>query len=102
MTVRFPFTCYLARGEEEIVVRGAYEVRPGCPERRYGDYPQPAEPDEVEVLSVTTDPPTVTLTEAEHERIEDYCAERAAEDWADYLFDAYERRAEMRADLTED
>ena len=51
--MRFPFDTIIERDGEEIEVRVIYDVTPFVPARLYGDYPQPAEGGEVEIISVS-------------------------------------------------
>ncbi len=100
--MRFPFDTSIERDGEEIDVRVIYDVTPYVPARLYGDYPQPAEGGEVEIISVTRDgKPFVTtdaedatlLSEAEGRAGYDIVEEAAAaEDWE---YQAYRDRQLM-------
>lgn len=94
----FTFETYVYRGpyEREHSVEVTYSVTPGCPARLYGDYPHPAEPDEIEIVGAVAD--GIELYDAEWDRLHDEACDRAAEDMAEYYAEAAEARAEMRRD----
>lgn len=98
MAYKFNFTSYLYRGptEREYEVEVTYSVTPGAPARLYGDYPQPADDGEVELLSITGDLEWAELTEAEVDRLYDEACDRADSDLAEHFAEAEEYRAEQR------
>lgn len=81
--MRFPFETSIERGDEEIELRVIYDVTPFVPARLYGDYPQPAEGGEVEIISVTRAGKPFDLTDAEEEALLAECEERAQSDIED-------------------
>lgn len=100
MAHTFSFTTYIYRGrnEREHQVDVTYTVTPGCPARLYGDYPHPAEPDEIEIVRHTLIGADFDLTERELDQLQDEAEADAVDAIADYYADAAEYRAEQRAD----
>lgn len=94
----FHFTTYVYRGptEREHEVEVTYSVTPGRAACLYGDYPHPAEPDEIEIVSAVAD--GVELYDEEWDRIHDEACDRAERDMAEYREEAAEYRAELRRD----
>lgn len=98
MSKRFPFDTVLERGDDGLNVRVIYSMTPPVPARLYGDYPQPAEGGEIEIISVTSHGKPVHLTEAEEEALLEECLERSGDDWAEEQAAAMEWRAQCRRD----
>lgn len=96
--MRFPFTTYIERGDDEIELSVVYDVTPGTPARLYGDYPHPEEPAEVEIISVKRDGQPFATTDAEDAKLQQECEERAGEDMAEEAEAAAEWRAQSRRD----
>lgn len=105
---RFIFTTSIERDDDEIDVRVIYDVSPIVPARLYGDYPQPAEGGEVEIIKaefVGVDAATMPapLTDGEFEALQTEAEERAqsdlegeAADRADWLYQEHRDRQLMR------
>lgn len=81
--MRFSFDTTIERGDDEIELRVVYDVSPYVPARLYGDYPQPAEGGEVEVISVKHDGKEIVLTDDEEAALQAACEERAPQDMED-------------------
>lgn len=96
--MRFPFTTWIERGDDEIELRVVYDVTPLIPARLYGDYPQPAEGGEVEIISVKRDGQVFDLTDAEEAKLQTECEERSGEDMAEEAAAAAEWREQSRRD----
>lgn len=96
--MRFPFTTYIERGDDEFELRVIYDVTPGTPARLYGDYPHPAEPAEVEIISVTHNGKPFATTDEELEKIFAEAEERCGEDMAEEAEAAAEWREQSRRD----
>lgn len=96
--MRFPFTTYIERGEDEIELAVIYDVTAFVPARLYGDYPQPAEGGEVELISIKHKGAEFTLTDAEESALITECEERAGSDMAEEAAEAAEWRAQSRRD----
>lgn len=77
--MRFPFTHYIERGDEEIELSVIYSVTPFIPATYY----QPAEGGEVEIVSVKCDGAEFGLYSFEEDALQRVCEERAATDWAE-------------------
>jgi hypothetical protein len=77
--MRFPFTHYIERGDEEIELSVVYSVTPFVAQT----YWQPAEGGEVEIISVKCCGAEFGLYPFEEEALQRVCEERAATDWAD-------------------
>mgnify|MGYP000028189555 CR=1 FL=1 len=94
----FTFTDWLYRGrnEREYEVEVTYSVTPGSPAILYGDYPQPADDGEVEILSVKHNGAEFSTSSEEDNILYDHACDRADEDLAEYFAEAAEYRAEMR------
>ncbi len=102
---RLSFETTIERENDSIDVDVIYTVTPYRPAVLYGDYPQPAEGGEIEIISVLPSgaakgSPQLDLTEAENETLTDEAHERANSDLAeeqaakaDYLYDM--RRDEL-------
>ena len=100
---RFIFTTSIERDDDEIDVRVVYKIHPGTPERRYGDYPHPEEPAEVELIKaefVGVDVATMPapLTDAEEAALLRECEERAPDDLAAEQADAADWHYQERRD----
>lgn len=105
---QFIFTTSIERGDDEIDVRVVYDVSPIIPARLYGDYPQPAEGGEVEIIKaefvgVGAASMPSPLTDAEYEALQDEAEARAqsdladeAADRADWRYQEYRDRQLMR------
>jgi len=96
--MRFPFDTTIERGDEEIEVRVIYDITPLIPARLYGDYPQPAEGGDVEIISIRRDGKPFVLTDAEEGALLNECIERSGEDMAEEAAAAAEWRAQARRD----
>lgn len=98
MAHTFTFTDYLYRGhmEREVEVEVTYSVTPFVPAVLYGDYPQPAEGGEVEILSVRRDGVELDTSSEEDALLHDHACDRADDDLAAYYADRDEYRAEAR------
>lgn len=81
--MRFPFDTTIERGDEEIEVRVIYDVTPIVPARLYGDYPQPAEGGEVEIISITRDGKPFHPTQPEEAVLLNECIARSGDDMAE-------------------
>lgn len=81
--MRFPFDTIIERRDEEIEVRVIYDVSPIIPARLYGDYPQPAEGGEVEIISVTRAGQPFATTDAENDALLAEANNRSGDDMAD-------------------
>lgn len=86
MSHKFSFVEFIYRGptEREYEVEVEYEFRPGSPAILYGDYPQPADPGEVELLSVKHNGAEFSTTAEEEQKLLERCQDRAGEDLAEY------------------
>lgn len=96
--MRFPITHYIERGDEEIELAVIYDVSPFIPAVLYGDYPQPAEGGEVEVISVKHKGAEFRLTDDEEAALQTACEERAQSDIEAEASDAAEWREQSRRD----
>lgn len=96
--MRFPFTHYIERGDEEIELAVIYDVSPYVPAVLHGDYPQPAEGGEVEIISVKHKGAEFALTDTEEAALQTACEERAGSDMAEEAAEAAEWRAQSRRD----
>lgn len=96
--MRFPFDTTIDREDEEVEVRVIYDVTPMIPARLYGDYPQPAEGGEVEIISITRDGKPFQPTQSEEATLLLECEERAQSDMAEEAAEAAEWRAQSRRD----
>lgn len=96
--MRFPFTHYIERGDEEIELAVIYDVSEFVPARLYGDYPQPAEGGEVEIISVKCDGADFTMYPHEEAALLTACEERAGSDIEEEACAAAEYRAEAARD----
>lgn len=101
--MRFPFDTTIERGDVEIELRVIYDVTPYVPARLCGDYPQPAEGGEIEIISVTRSGQPFTLTDAEESAVLNECEARAGDDIAeeaalesDWRYQEYRDRHLMR------
>lgn len=94
----FHFITYVYRGptEREHEVEVTYSVTPGRAACLYGDYPHPAEPDEIEIVSANAD--GVELYDHEWDSIYDEACDRADQDMAEYHADAAEYLRDLRSD----
>ncbi len=92
MTPTFEFTTYIYRGrnEREIEIDVEYTATPIVPAVLYGDYPQPAEGGEVEVLSVKHNGAPFALTAEEDARVYDQACDRADDDLKQHRIDSAE------------
>ena len=96
--MRFPFTHYIERGDEEIELAVIYDVSPFVSAVLYGDYPQPAEGGEVEIISVKCDGAAFNLYPHEEAALQKACEERAVSDIEAERSEAAEWRAQSRRD----
>lgn len=96
--MRFPITHYIERGDEEIELSVIYDVSPFVPAILYGDYPQPAEGGEVEIISVKCDGAEFGLYPHEEAALLAACEERAQSDMEDEAAEAAEWHAQSRRD----
>ena len=96
--MRFPFTHYIERGDEEIELSVIYDVSEFIPARLYGDYPQPAEGGEVEIISVKCDGAEFGLYPHEEAALQQACEERAGSDIEEERAEAAEWKAQCRRD----
>lgn len=96
--MRFPFTHYIERGDEEIELSVVYDVTPIVPARLYGDYPHPEEGGDIEIISVKRNGEEFALTDAEEDALRTACEERAHSDMAEEAAEAAEWRAQSRRD----
>lgn len=96
--MRFPITYHIERGDEEIELAVIYDVSPFVPAALYGDYPQPAEGGEVEIISVKCDGADFGLYPHEEAALQNACKERAGSDIEAEASDAAEWRAQSRRD----
>jgi len=92
--MRFSFTHYIERGDEEIELAVAYDVS----EYYEATREQPAEGGEVELISVKCEGKEIALTDAEETALLAVCEERAGADQAEYFAEAAEWRAQCRRD----
>ena len=99
MARRFQFTVDHMIGREEVELVVTYSVTPGCPEMgpTYACGGTPAEPDEVEIISVKHNGQPVTLSDEEEEALLEQAIARSADDLADeYAAEADWRYQEAR------
>lgn len=96
--MRFPVTHHIERGDEEIELAVIYDVSPFVPARLYGDYPQPAEGGDVEIISVKCDGEPFNLYPHEEAALQSACEERAQSDIEDEAAEAAEWSAQSRRD----
>lgn len=96
--MRFSFTHYIERGDDELELAVVYEVTPLIPARLYGDYPHPAEGGDVEIISAKHNGAEITLTAAEEAALQTACEDRAGSDMAEEAAEAAEWRAQSRRD----
>ena len=80
--MRFPFNTTIEVGDDEIELAVIYDVTPFVPARLYGDYPQPAEGGEVEIISVRHNGADYPLTDEQETALLTECEERAQDDIA--------------------
>ena len=92
--MRFPFTHYIERGDDEIELAVIYDVTPFVAATRW----QPAEGGEVEIISVKHKGAEFALSEAEEAALIAACQERAQSDMAEEAESAAEWRAQCRLD----
>ena len=92
--MRFPFTHYIERGDEEIELHVIYDVTPVVA----ATYWQPAEGGEVELISVKCDGKEFGLYPFEEEALLAECQARALSDMAEEAAEAAEWRAQCRRD----
>jgi hypothetical protein len=99
MSHRFQFTVDHMIGRQEVELVVTYSVTPGCPETgpTYACGGTPAEPDEVEIVSVKHSGQPVTLSDEEEEALWEMAIGRAGEDLAEeYASEADWRYQEAR------
>lgn len=92
--MRFPFTHYIERGDDEIELSVIYDCTPFVAATRW----QPAEGGEVEIISVKHKGAEFALTDAEEETLINACEQRAPQDFADEAEEAAEWKAQCRRD----
>ena len=85
MSHRFQFTVDHMIGRQEVELVVTYSVRPGCAETgpTYACGGTPAEPDEVELISIKQNGQPITLSDEEKEALLQQVIERAGEDSAE-------------------
>ncbi len=85
MGKRFQFTVDHMVGREEIELVVTYRVTPGCPETgpTYACGGTPAEPDEVEIISIKHNGQPFNVSDEEEEALLDRAIERSGDDMAD-------------------
>jgi len=100
MSARFTFTVDHMIGREELELVVTYSVTPGRGETppAYSHGGLPAEPDEVELVSITHNGQPITLADDEADALFAIAMEHAGDDWAEEVAAAEEYRAELRAD----
>lgn len=96
--MRFPFTTTIEVGDDEIELSVIYDVTPFVPAQLYGDYPQPAEGGEVELISVKLGGADCQLSDEQEAALIRECEERANTDIAEEQAEAAEWRAQSRRD----
>ena len=99
MAKRFQFTVDHMIGREEVELVVTYSVAPGCPETgpTYSCGGTPAEPDEVEIVSIKRNGQLITLSDEEEEALWEMAIGRAGDDLADeYASEADWRYQEYR------
>ncbi len=92
--MRFPFTHYIERGDEEIELAVIYDVTPYYPATRE----QPAEGGEVEIISVKCDGAEFGLYPHEEAALQTACEERSQSDIQCEADEAAEWCAQSRRD----
>lgn len=99
-THKFTFDTCFERGGHDIEVSVTYGVSEYNPARLYGDYPQPADGGEVEILAIKDafSGNDVDLTVAEEDYIYDEACTRADSDLAEYYADRDEYMADQARD----
>ena len=105
MAKRFQFTIDYMIGREEVELVVTYSVAPGCPETgpTYSCGGTPAEPDEVEIVSIKHNGKPITLSDEEEEALWEMAIGRAGDDLADeYASEADWRYQEYRDRLLMD
>lgn len=97
MAKSFQFTVDHMIGRREVELVVTYSVTAGRPARLYGDYPHPAEPDEIEIVSIKHNGQSITLSDEEEEALWELAIGRAGDDLADeYASEADWRYQEYR------
>lgn len=99
MAKSFQFTIDHTIGRQEVELVVTYSVTPGCPEQgpSYACGGTPAEPDEVEIISIKHNGHPITLSDEEEEALWEIAIGRAGEDLADeYASEADWRYQEYR------
>lgn len=99
MAKRFQFTVDHMIGREEVELVVTYSVTPGRPETgpTYSCGGTPAEPDEVEIVSIKRNGQPVTLSDEEEEALWELAIGRAGDDLAEeYASEADWRYQEAR------
>lgn len=92
--MRFPFTTWIERGNDELELAVIYDVTP----YRAATHLQPAEGGEVELISVKHKGAEFNLTDAEEAALIAECQERGQRDYAEEMSEAAEWRAQCRRD----
>lgn len=92
--MRFPFTTYIERGDDEIELSVIYDCSPFVA----ATYWQPAEGGEVELISVKHKGAEFTLTDDEETALLAECQDRAGADWEEHQAEVAEWRAQSRRD----
>lgn len=92
--MRFPFTHYIERGDEEIELAVIYDVSPYCE----ATHEQPAEGGVVEIISVKCDGAEFALYLHEEVALQDACEQRAGSDIEAERSEAAEWREQSRRD----
>lgn len=97
---RFQFTVDHMVGRREIELVVTYSVIPGCPETgpTYACGGTPAEPDEVEIISIKHNGQPFTVSDEEEDALLQQAIDRAGEDMAEEYAAAMEWRAQQRRD----
>lgn len=101
MTQQFQFTVDHMVGRRELELVVTYNMTPGCPEQgpTYSCGGTPADPPEVEIVSVTHEGRDFPLSDEEEEALLDQAYERAESDWADEAAAAADYAYEQYRDL---
>ena len=79
--MKFPLAHYIERDGQELELDVIYDITPRIPAILYGDYPQPEEGGEIELISVKHMGHEIELTEAEENVLILACAENDDDDY---------------------
>lgn len=100
--MKFTFTTHIERGNREIELDVEYDVSERVEAILYGDYPQPAEGGEVELLSIKHNGSPFALSVEEDNVIYDQACDRADDDLRQYHIDREDDWAEYQEGLREE